>query len=95
MTPDEIAASRPPDRVTYSEWEPVFGPSQKRLVATKSSLFRVLEYTEVEDSPITGWRRRRLEHWDRRLSAVMVDDHITMSEEPHVGRWTWEYSDGL
>jgi hypothetical protein len=67
-------------RVSHSEWEPVYGSPQDKLVATdvRGVLFRhVQEYTLRTDVPIVGYRRKHMDQW--------------VEGGKKMGRWDWEY----
>ncbi len=74
---DEIAASRPPDRITYGEWEPdpASRTEHRDWVAhrTEGFLFRtVTAWREVLSSEHTHWRRKVIEHWDEPEKRVPI-----------------------
>lgn len=100
MTPNEIAQSRPPDRITYSDWEPYFSDKpERRMVAERVvGVFvpTVTSWREVVDErPMKGMRRRRIEWWDPPRFEVAYDgDEMTFREappSPRVARYEWEY----
>ena len=79
--PELIERSRPPDRVTFTAWEPVFGKERMRQVATdvRGVLFPYVHaYTEVKDEPIIGYQRKRMEFWYEGTETF--------------GRWEWEHA---
>ena len=88
-----------PTRVTYGEWEPIYGPERVRQVATRWTLLTVAEYTEVRDRPITGYRRKRFEFEETprqrvpRMIGEGPDFEIVAIDIPAttVARWEWEY----
>lgn len=82
MTADEIANSRPADRVTYGEWEPYFSDNpERRMVADRvvGTFFQtVTAWREVIDErPFRGMRRKRIEWWDEPGAKI--------------ARYEWEY----
>lgn len=99
MTPNEIAESRPADRITYSDWEPYFSDKpERRMVAERivGAIFPTVTSwrEEVDERPMKGMRRRRIEWWDPPRFEVEYDgDEMTIrvaSRKP-VARYEWEY----
>ncbi len=95
----EAVPSRPPDRVTYGEWEPVYGRERDTLRATRvvGAIWRtVLEWERHTESPIIDWRRRRIECWDAPSRVVAKQDAdgnfvaVTVPRQ-RIARWEWEY----
>lgn len=103
-TADEIAQSRPPDSVTYTEWEwdpEDTAPLEKReFVAVETTLFKVLKYEEVVRL-YQRQRRKRIERWHEAARSEIVASATAGGEiaaydvvrvpAASVGRWEWEY----
>lgn len=103
MDADQIANSRPPDRIHYGEWD--FDPESqtvtKELVAVEWTVFKVTKYEEREVIRYTRMRRKVTEVWRQGPTSRPVikdgydgnDVNITLAYDPGstVARWHWEY----
>jgi hypothetical protein len=99
---EAIAASRPPDSVTYTDWErdpeDSDPPTRWRTIATVTSIFKVLE-SETIPEVMRRERRKRIETWREPASRApqfvtgAAEARVTVVETPPrtVARTEWEY----